>query len=153
MCGLNYRKRLAAALVGFCTLLLLYSCSGQASAAATTGEPMYMVSQSEMERLSDNLTKLKKINEQSQTELSALRKELATSRTELAEARKQSNELMNELSQLQAASKEQEASLTIANESLKKYGAEEKRTRLRIKAQRNAWETVAAGLLLAWAAK
>ena len=112
-----------------------------------------MVSQSEMERLSDNLMKLKKINEQSQTELKELRKELATSKIELTEARKQSTELMNELSQLQAASKKQEASLMIANESLKRYGAEEKRTRLRIKAQRNTWEAVAAGLLIAWAAK
>lgn len=153
MCGLNCRHRLAAALVGLCTLLLLLYCSGQASAAATTGEPMYMISQSEMERLSGNLMKLKKINEQSQTELKELRKELATSRTELTEARKQSNELMTELSQLQAASKKQEASLMIANESLKKYGAEEKRTRLRIKAQRNAWEAVATGLLIALVAK
>lgn len=153
MCGIKYRHRLAVALVGLCTLLLLYSCSGQASAAAITGEPMYMVSQSEMEMLSSNLMKLKKLNEESQTQLKELRKELATSRTELQEARKQSNELMNELNQLQAASKKQEASLMIANESLKKYGAEEKRTRLRIKAQRNTWEAVAAGLLVAWAAK
>jgi septal ring factor EnvC (AmiA/AmiB activator) len=153
MCGLNCRHRLAAALVGLCTLLLLLYCSGQASAAAFTGEPMYMVSQSEMERLSNNLIRLKKLNEESQTQLTELRKELATSRTELTEARKQSNELMNELNQLQAASKKQEASLMIANESLKKYGAEEKRTRLRIKAQRNTWEAIAAGLLVAWAAK
>lgn len=153
MCGIKCRHRLAAALVGLCTLLQLWCCSGQASAAATIGEPMYMISQSEMERLSGNLMKLKKINEQSQTELKELRKELATSRTELTEARKQSNELMTELSQLQAASKKQEASLMIANESLKKYGAEEKRTRLRIKAQRNAWEAVATGLLIALAAK
>lgn len=153
MYGLSYRHRLAAALVGLCTLLLLLYCSGQASAAGITGEPMYMVSQSEMEKLSDNLMKLKKINEQSQTELKELRKELATSKIELTEARKQSTELMAELNQLQAASRKQEASLTIANESLKKYGAEEKRTRLRIKAQRNTWEAIATGLLVAWAAK
>lgn len=153
MCGIKCRHRLATALVGLCTLLLLWFCSGQASAAATIGEPMYMVSQSEMERLSKNLMQLKSLNEKSQTELKELRRELVTSRTELAEARKQSNELINELNQLQAASKKQEASLMIANESLKKYGAEEKRTRLRIKAQRNTWEAVATSLLIAWAAK
>lgn len=147
------RSRILASLIGTAGLLLLCLFSGQASAAGITREPMYMVSQSEMERLSDNLMKLKKINEQSQTELKELRKELATSKVELTEARKQSTELMNELSQLQAASKKQEASLMIANESLKRYGAEEKRTRLRIKAQRNTWEAVAAGILIAWAAK
>ncbi|MSS82387.1 hypothetical protein FX155_07245 [Acidaminococcus fermentans] len=153
MYGIKCRHRLDAALVGLCTLLLLYCCSGQASAAATTGEPMYMVSQSEMERLSSNLMQLKNLNEKSQKELKELRKELATSKVELTEARTQSTELMAELSQLQATSKKQEASLMIANESLKKFGAEEKRTRLRIKAQRNTWEAVAAGLLVAWAAK
>lgn len=147
------RSRILASLIGTAGLLLLCLFSASASAAGITREPMYMVSQSEMERLSDNLMKLKKINEQSQTELKELRKELATSKVELTEARKQSTELMNELSQLQAASKKQEASLMIANESLKRYGAEEKRTRLRIKAQRNTWEAVAAGLLIAWAAK
>lgn len=153
MHGLRYKHRLAAALVGLFTLLLLYCCSGQALASGTTGEPMYMVSQSEMERLSSNLMQLKKLNEKSQTELKELRKELATSKSELTEARKQSNELMSELNQLKAASRKQEVSLMTANESLKRFGVEEKRTRLRIKAQRNTWEAVATGLLIAWAAK
>lgn len=112
-----------------------------------------MITQSEMERLSDNLTRLKKINEESQIELKALRKELATSKVELTEARKQSTELKNQLDELTAASRKQEASLKTANESLKEYAREEKRTRLRIKAQRNTWEAVATGLLVAWAAK
>ncbi|WP_288310695.1 hypothetical protein [uncultured Acidaminococcus sp.] len=153
MCGIKCRHRLAVALVGLCTLLLLWCYSGQALAAGTTEEPMYMVSQSEMERLSSNLMQLKKANEQSQRELKELRKELSTSKTELTEARKQSNELMSELNQLKAASRKQEVSLMTANESLKRFGTEEQRTRLRIKAQRNTWEAVAAGLLIAWAAK
>lgn len=147
------RSRILASLIGTAGLLLLCSFSALASASATTREPVYMMTQSELERLSSNLNELKNSNEQSQKEVKALRKELATSKVELTEARKQSTELMNELSQLQAASKKQEASLMIANESLKRYGAEEKRTRLRIKAQRNTWEAVAAGLLIAWAAK
>lgn len=147
------RSRLLASLIGTAGLLLLCSFSGSASASATTREPVYMMTQSELERLSSNLNELKNSNEQSQQEVRALRKELATSKVELTEARTQSTELMAELSQLQATSKKQEASLMIANESLKKFGAEEKRTRLRIKAQRNTWEAVAAGLLVAWAAK
>lgn len=153
MYGLSYRHRLAAALVGLCTLLLLLYCSGQASAAGITGEPMYMVSQSEMEKLSDNLMKLKKINEQSQQEVKALRKELETSKIELNEARKQSSELKKQLDLLTMASKNQENSLETVNRSLMESAKEEKRTRLRIKAQRNTWEAVAAGILIAWAAK
>lgn len=153
MCGLHCRNRLAATLVGLCTLLLLWCCSGQASAAATTGEPMYMVSQSELEELSSSLMTLKKANEKSRTELSALRKELATSRAELNKARKQSAELMTELQQLKSQSQSQQIRLKNANESLQQYAKEETRTRLRIKAQRNGWEVVAAGLLVAWAAK
>lgn len=150
---MGLKHRLSVALGGLFLFLLCCSFSVPASAAAITAEPMYMITQSEMERLSDNLTRLKKINTQSQIELKTLRNELATSKMELDEARKQSTELKNQLDELTAASRKQEASLKTANESLKEYAREEKRTRLRIKAQRNTWEIVAAGLLVAWVAK
>lgn len=153
MCGIKCRHRLAVALVGLCTLLLLYCCSGQASAAAITGEATYMITQSELERLSSNLNELKNSNERSQQEVKVLRKELATSKDELLEARKQSSELKKQLDLLTMASKNQETSLVTVNRSLMASAKEEKRTRLRIKAQRNTWEAVAAGLLIAWAAK
>ena len=47
----------------------------------------------------------------------------------------------------------QEESLKTANESLTAFAAEQKRTRLRIKAQRNAWEAVAACALIAFVVK
>ena len=40
-----------------------------------------------------------------------------------------------------------------ANESFRKYAADQKRTRVRIKAQRNAWEAVAACALIAFVVK
>ncbi len=147
------RSRLLASLIGTAGLLLLCSFSGSASASATTREPVYMMTQSELERLSSNLNELKNSNEQSQQEVRALRKELATSKTELNEARKQSSELKKQLDLLTMASKNQENSLETVNRSLMESAKKEKRTRLRIKAQRNTWEAVAAGLLLAWAAK
>lgn len=150
---MRLKHRSSVVLGGLFLFLLCCSFSAPGSVAAITAEPMYMITQSEMERLSDNLTRLKKINEESQIELKALRKELATSKVELTEARKQSTELKNQLDELTAASRKQEASLKTANESLKEYAREEKRTRLRIKAQRNTWEAVATGLLVAWAAK
>lgn len=148
--GLRHRLH---AILGGLLLLLLCSFSASVSAAATTEVTTYMITQTELNQLSSNLNELKKINEQSQIELKTLRNELAISRTELTEARKQSAVLRNQLAELTAASRKQEASLMIANESLKQFSAEEKRTRMRIKAQRNTWEIVAAGLLVAWAAK
>lgn len=148
--GLRHRWSIA---LGGLLLLLLCSFSASVSAAATTEVPTYMITQTELNQLSSNLNELKKINEQSQIELKTLRNELEISRTELTEARKQSAVLRNQLAELTAASRKQEASLMIANESLKQFSAEEKRTRMRIKAQRNTWEAVAAGLLVAWAAK
>ena len=147
------RSRLLASLIGTAGLLLLCSFSASASASATTREPVYMMTQSELERLSSNLNELKNSNEQSQQEVKALRKELETSKIELNEARKQSSELKKQLDLLTMASKNQETSLETVNRSLMEYAKEEKRTRLRIKAQRNTWEAVAAGILIAWAAK
>lgn len=150
---MTLRPKFLVSLVGAAGLLLLFSFSALASAAATTREPVYMMTQSELERLSSNLNELKNSNEQSQQEVKALRKELATSRIELNEARKQSSELKKQLDLLTLASKNQETSLETVNRSLMASAKEEKRTRLRIKAQRNTWEAVAAGLLIAWAAK
>lgn len=150
---MNLRPKFLVSLVGAAVLLLLFSFSASASAAATTREPVYMMTQSELERLSSNLNELKNSNEQSQQEVKALRKELATSRIELNEARKQSSELKKQLDLLTLASKNQETSLETVNRSLMASAKEEKRTRLRIKRQRNAWEAIAAGALIAWAAK
>lgn len=149
---MGLRHRLSAILGGL-LLLLLCSFSVPALAAATTEEPVYLVTQTELNQLSENLTRLKRINEQSQSELKTLRSELEISKAELTEARKQSAVLKNQLAELTLASRKQEASLMTANEFLKTFAKEEKRTRLRIKAQRNTWEAVAAGILIAWAAK
>ena len=54
--------------------------------------------------------------------------------------------LQNQLLVLQNRSAEQEKRLNDANESFEQYAKEEKRTRLRLKKQRNSWEAVS-GLL------
>lgn len=73
--------------------------------------------------------------------------------SEIDESRGIVQDIAESSADLQAKSTRQEALLTQANQSLMQYAAEEKRTRLRIKSQRNTWEIVAAGLLVAWAAK
>lgn len=114
---------------------------------------MYLISQSELETLSDNLTKLKANNEESQSELQNLRNQLATCKKELNEARHRSNELKLRLNELQALSQNQQASLQSANRLLSEYSADQRRTRLRIKAQRNTWEAVAGAMLIGMIAK
>lgn len=135
-----------------CFALLLFVASFLAPVTCAA-EGHYVITETELTTLQNNLTELQNLNEQSQTELKRLRSELETSKTELAEARKQSTELRKQLDELTAASKRQTQSLDQVNESLKEYAREEKRTRLRIKAQRNAWEAVAACALIAFAAK
>lgn len=153
MYGLRYRHRLTAALAGLCALLLLYCCSGQASAAAITGEATYTITETELTQLENNLTELKTINEALRTACSGQQIKAAELQVKLTKAEELSRTLQSQLADLQAKSTRQEALLTQANQSLKEYAREEKRTRLRIKAQRNTWEAVAAGLLIAWAAK
>lgn len=62
---MRLKHRSSVVLGGLFLFLLCCSFSAPGSAAAITAEPMYMITQSEMERLSDNLTRLKKINEES----------------------------------------------------------------------------------------
>lgn len=149
MCGIKCRHRLAVALVGLCTLLLLYCCSGQASAAAITGEATYMITQSELNQLSSNLTRLQTINSDLRQTSGALRNQLVDCQTELAQAQeqltaaeKQSMELRNQLTALTEKSMSQDALLIQVNQSFQRYSSEQKKTRLRIKAQRNTWLTV-----------
>ena len=107
----------------------------------------------ELTQLENNLTELKTINEALRTACSGQQIKAAELQVKLTKAEELSRTLQSHLADLQAKSTRQEALLTQANQSLMQYAAEEKRTRLRIKSQRNTWEIVAAGLLVAWAAK
>lgn len=148
--GLRHRLH---AILGGLLLLLLCSFSASVSAAATTEVPTYMITQTELNQLSSNLNELKKINEALRTACSGQQIKAAELQVKLTKAEELSRTLQSQLADLQAKSTRQEALLTQANESLKEYAREEKRTRLRIKAQRNTWEAVATVLLVAWAAK
>lgn len=126
--------------------LLLSFLSAPATCSASTGEPMYLISQSELETLSSNLAKLKELNQKSQTEL-------ATLKNQLAESKQASLRLKAQLAELTATSMRQETSLTNVNRLLSEYSADQRRTRLRIKAQRNTWEAVAGAMLIGMIAK
>ena len=92
------------------------------------------------------LTLLDQVLAQQNPELTTLQLQLTESRRELATLR---NELSISKEQLTKA----EDSLRNANLYLEKCAAEEKKTRLKIKAQRNTWAAVAACLVVALAVK
>ena len=85
----------------------------------------YQITEAELNQLDSNLTKLEQISQTQQQELSRLKTTLQQAQSQLSTSREQLAQAQN--------------SLRIANESLKQYAQEEKRTRLRIKAQRNFW--------------
>lgn len=126
--------------------LLLSFLSAPATCSASTEEPMFLISQSELETLSSNLMRLKELNQKSQWELQTLRSQLTESKAE-------SLKLKARLAELTATSMRQETSLTNVNRLLSEYSTDQRRTRLRIKAQRNTWEAVAGAMLIGMIAK
>ena len=159
MHGLNHGgiKRL----IGLCMCAVLWgSWWVPTGLAASRDAETIQVRVSDWNKLKSNLNRLSEINDSLQSESAQLRKQLeesqadlTTAQSQLSEARKQSMQLQLALAESRALSQSQEQSLQIANASLQAMAAEKKRTRLRIKAQRNTWEAIAAGLLVAWAAK
>ena len=133
-----------------CLLVLLAPATCSASEIPET----YTVTAAELAELQSNLTRLQELNSELRQTSGALRNQLVDCQTELTQAREQltaaetqSRKLQDQLTALTKKSMSQDALLTSANESLKESSAEQKRTRLRIKAQRNAWQ--AASVLLA----
>ena len=121
----------------FLSCLLFWWCVlAPATCSASSAPRTYMITEEELVRLEDNLSRLKSINTRLQTE-SATQKEQAKVLLE------QVTRLQSQLATLREASQKQQDLLTNANRSLAEYATEAKRTRLRIKAQRNTWLAVA----------
>ena len=120
----------------FWFLLCLFSWwlfSAQATCSASTmPEKTYQITETQLQALETKLTLLDQVLAQQNPELTTLQLQLTESRRELATLR---NELNMSKEQLTKA----EESLRNANLYLEKCAAEEKRTRLRIKAQRNTY--------------
>lgn len=153
MCRLLMRALLRCARWGLCLplLLLLAPVTSWASETPAT----YQITAAELQRLDDNLTRLKQINEelrqasgQQKNQIVDLQTALTQAQQQLTEARRQQTVLQLQIQTLITNSKKQETSLQAANESFVKFGEEQKRTRVRIKAQRNTW-VAAAGILAA----
>ena len=155
MCSLLRCARWGLFLPLLCLLVLLPAATSSASET-----PAYQVTAAELQRLDDNLTRLKQINEelrqasgQQKNQIVDLQTALTQAQQQLTEARRQQTALQLQIQTLQDRSTKQEQLLNEANKSFVKFGEEQKRTRLRVKAQRNAWEAVAACALIAFVVK
>ena len=127
------RKWLLALLLSW----LFLFCVFQPATCLASNEPeMYQITETELVTLENNLAQLRSINENLQRELQAQNRELHVLREE-------SSRLVRQLNALKQGSQKQEDLLTNANKLLEQYATEEKRTRLRIKAQRNSWAAAA----------
>ena len=158
MCRLLMRALLRCARWGLflpllCLLVLL-------PAATSSASETYTVTEAELRQLESNLTRLQQINDSLTQALGEQRNkavDLQTALTEaerqLTEARRRQTALQAELDNLKDLSKMQAESLEKANKSFEMFAKEEKARRVRIKAQRNAWEAVAACALIAFVAK
>ena len=135
-------------LLVFLSLLLcwwLFFAPATCSASAPE-EPRYTMMEAELQALDSRLNRLAQISSTQQTESKTLQEQLTRSEAQLKTLKIQ---LDTSTAQLQTA----QASLASANQFLKESAAEEKRTRLRIKAQRNTWIAIAGCLLVALAVK
>ena len=117
-------------------LLSLLLCSwlglfpGTCSASGT-----YQITEAELTRLETNLRKLEQLSSTQKTELTRLRQQLAQSQEQLQMLKAQLNTSAEQLTTAQN-------SLQTANELLDKFAQEEKKKRLKIKAQRNTYFTL-----------
>lgn len=123
----------------------LFSAQATCSASAAPGRT-YTITEEELQGLDSRLSRLAQISNTQQKESARLQEQLTKSEAELKMLKTQ---LDTSTVQLQTA----QASLASANQFLKESAAEEKRTRLRIKAQRNTWIALASCLLVALAVK
>lgn len=149
MCSLLRCARWGLFLPLLCLLVLLPAATSSASETPAT----YQITAAELTELQDNLSRLQLINDSlrqtcglQQNRLVDLATALNRAEQQLATAQRQQTALQLQIQTLQDRSTKQEQLLNEANKSLAEYATEAKKTRLRIKAQRNTW-AAAAGLL------
>ena len=129
-----------------CFLSLLFAWWVLSASATCSASGTYTMMEAEMQALDSRLNRLAQISSTQQTESKRLQEQLTRSEAQLKTLKIQ---LDTSTAQLQTA----QESLANANQFLKESAAEEKRTRLRIKAQRNTWIAIASCLLVALAVK
>lgn len=130
-----------------CLSLLLFALPCYAAPSldtSTAPEKMYTLSEQELTTLETNSSELARINEQLRKTCNGQEVQLTTLREQLTQAQELSLKLKNQIDRLTAQSVEQQNLIEKTNKLLQESAKEEKRTRIRLKRQRNAWEAAAA---------
>lgn len=141
--------KLKTACAACCLSLLLLALPCYAAPSpdtSTVPEKMYTLSEQELATLEQNSNELAKINEALRKTCNGQEVQLTTLQKQLTQAQELSLKLKSQIDSLTAQSAEQQSLIARTNESLQKFAQEEKRTRLRLKRQRNTWEAAAAVL-------
>ena len=146
-------KKLLLLVLSLLFCFWLFAGSATASASGTPDPQTVTVEVSELTRLDNIFSQLSQRNGKLQNELTDSRTELLKSQEALKKAQQELKQLQLQIATLKALSVNQENSLQKVNESFKQYAEEQKRTRLRIKAQRNFWECFAAAAVIVAVAK
>lgn len=130
-----------------CLSLLLFALPCYAAPSPDTSTvpvKMYTLTEQELTTLEKNSNELAKINEQLQATCNGQEVQLTTLQKQLTQAQELSLKLKSQIGRLTAQSAEQQNLIEKTNKLLQESAKEEKRTRLRIKRQRNGWEAAAA---------
>ena len=114
-----------------------------ASASEMPDPQTVTVEVAELNRLDNIFSQLSQVNGKLQNELTDSKTALIKSQAELKRAQQELKQLQLQIATLKALSVNQENSLQKVNESFRQYAAEQKKERLRIKAQRNGWAAAA----------
>lgn len=126
-------------------LLCALPCYAEPSQDTSTAPvKMYTLSEQELETLERNSNELAKINEQLRKTCNGQEVQLTTLKEQLTQAQELSMKLKSQIDSLTAQSAEQRNLIEKTNRLLQESAKEEKRTRLRLKRQRNTWEAAAA---------
>ena len=135
-------KKLLLLLLSLLFCWWLFSASATCSASEMPEPQTATVEIAELNRLDSIFSQLSQVNGKLQNELTDSRAELLKSQEALKKARQELMQLQLQIATLKALSVNQENSLQKVNELLKQYADEEKKKRLKIKAQRNTYFTL-----------
>ena len=128
-------------------LLLVLLSVPQVSFASEAAEPMYVVTESELTRLEQNLMELYEISSKQSATLIQQQIQLQESERKLSQAEKESGQLQSQIYSLRKEMIEQESSLENARASLEQFEKEEQTKLNKVKRERMvAW--IVAGVLL-----
>ena len=146
-------KKLLLLVLSLLFCFWLFAGSATASASGTPDPQTVTMEMAELNRLDSIFSQLSQVNGKLQNELTDSRTELLKSQEALKKARQELMQLRLQMTVLKSLSENQENSLQKVDESFKEYAAEQKRTRLRVKAQRNFWGCFAAAAVIVAVAK